>query len=175
MDKRSVWEWNDIFTAQICPFCDSTLGLSAPQSLHTWITVITSVFCLPLEYSGLISAPVKSYGIHNCHGFRIYSLILWQSSSQNVGSNSPPLECGLDIVTSVCWIECGGMTVWFPRLGHKRNPSIIFSPSVCLPLCRFPPHFPPLLGHLPWGRPAAMLWGYSSGHVDESVMRNWGL
>lgn len=110
------------------------LGLPSPHGSSGGNCLSGSQQCSVSLWNILSSSlPLSVLGIDTCSGFRMCSPVLWQSFSQNVGSSSPPLDCGLDsdvlLVGRTCWCD----SVWFPRLRCKRSPGVCLSPSVCLP------------------------------------------
>lgn len=71
----------------------------------------------------------RSWGGHEIErkrlggNFKICPQIHWRSSHQEVGSFSPHLESGLDLVTKLYQLKAAEVTsqvVWLPGLGQKR-------------------------------------------------------
>ena len=97
------------------------------------------------ENQGRLHTEDDTWVVTECGGFKICPQIFGDTSFQEVGLNSPPLECGLDLMTHLLrrpkW-QC----VLFPRLGYQEHCDFLLTL---------------FLGSLTWEESAAMSWGCS--------------
>lgn len=69
----------------------------------------------------------------SCGGFKVCLQIPWQSSLQEAEPSSPPLECGLHLITRfqlIKWSSSAGFWPWRP--GHKRHHGFLPVTSLAL-------------------------------------------